>query len=512
MKSTIGKRFGITGQTDGSKRIGRANRPVQHDESAHGPDPLGARPLSEVLAQLEAEVARVGDQRLRAAARRYVLMLRSRPEHPDSLHGLGLIAGRLGKPSLAAPLMRAAIRSDPARLDFVGNLGNVYKNMGRFGPAIACYRKVLEAVPDSAMAYNNLGNVLQEQGDLEQAVESYRRALAARPDFPEAWTNLGNTLQKQGQSEAAVAAFHKALELKPGFPAALMNLGSTLQKLGEAEQAVACLKQVLAVQPNSTPAANKLQRIYLDQGRYREVLEVGHDVRRRSATNQMAAACDAFAHLALGDTERFRYLYGMADLPAQVMLDPPGDAPDLASFNQALAADVLSHPSLKWIDDTYETSRRGFVYGLLDQKTPAVEQFAAQLRAAIERFKAGLTGDPGHPFFGNIPDGYAINLWATVLGGGGHHPPHHHEGNWLSGVYYARVPRSVSAAGEEQAGWIVFDGFTHLPGMAGHENFVRRVEPVEGLLVLFPSYFMHATVPFTGDDTRVSLAFDLAPL
>lgn len=498
MKSTIGK------------RIGEANRPVQQDESSHGPEPLGARPLSEVLAQLDVAVAGAADQRLRAAARRYLVALRSRPDHPDALHGLGQIAGRIGKASLAVQLMHAAIRSDPARLDFVGNLGNLYKGMGRFGPAIACYRQVLDAVPDSAMAHNNLGNLLQEQGDLDQAVESYRRALAIKADYADAWTNLGNTLQKQGQSEAAVAAFNKALELKPGFPAALMNLGSTLQQLGKAEQAVACLKQVLALQPNATPAANKLQRIYLEQGRYREVLAVGRDVRQRSSANQMAAACEAFAHLALGDGARFEYLYGMAELPAKVMLEPPGDDLGLAGFNQALSAEILSHPSLKWIDDSYETSRRGFVYGLLDQKTPAIERFGGQLKAAIERFKAGLPVDPGHPFFGNIPDDTTINLWATVLNGGGYHPPHHHEGNWLSGVYYAKLPRP--AAGEDHAGWIEFDGFTHLPGMAEHGNFVRRVEPREGLLVLFPSYFMHGTVAFSGEDTRISLAFDIAPL
>lgn len=483
---------------------------MQHDASAHGPEPLDSAPLSEVLTQLDVAVAGVADQRLQAAARRYLVALQSRPEHPDALHGLGQIAGRIGKASLAVKLMRAAIRSDPARLDFVGNLGNVYKGMGRFGPAIACYRQVLDAVPGSAMAHNNLGNVLQEQGDLDQAVENYRQALAIEADYADAWTNLGSTLQKQGRSEEAVAAFNKALELKPGFPAALMNLGSTLQQLGKAEEAVACLEQVLALRPTSTPAANKLQRIYLDQGRYREVLEIGRAVRQRSSANQMAAACDAFAHLALGDRERFEYLYGMADLPAKVMLDPPGDHPDLASFNRALSAEILAHPSLKWIDDSYETSRRGFVYGLLDQTTPAVERFADQLKAAIARFKAGLTVDPGHPFFGNIPNDYAINLWATVLNGGGHHPPHHHEGNWLSGVYYAKVPRP--AAGEDHAGWIVFDGITNLPGMAGHGNFVRQVEPVEGLLVFFPSYFMHNTVPLSGDDTRISLAFDIAPL
>ncbi len=46
--------------------------------------------------------------------------------------------------------------------------------------------------------------------------------------------------------------------------------------------------------------------------------------------------------------------------------------------------------------------------------------------------------------------------------------------------------------------------------MAAFKDKVRLVEPRPGLLVLFPSYFLHETVPFTGEDTRISLAFDVA--
>ena len=40
---------------------------------------------------------------------------------------------------------------------------------------------------------------------------------------------------------------------------------------------------------------------------------------------------------------------------------------------------------------------------------------------------------------------------------------------------------------------------------------VRLVKPKEGLLVLFPSYFYHRTIPFEGDEERVSIAFDFVP-
>lgn len=61
------------------------------------------------------------------------------------------------------------------------------------------------------------------------------------------------------------------------------------------------------------------------------------------------------------------------------------------------------------------------------------------------------------------------------------------------------------------AGAIEFDGFTDLPGLERHGDLVKRVVPVEGLLVLFPAYMLHGTLPFTDDDTRIGLSFDVTP-
>ena len=38
---------------------------------------------------------------------------------------------------------------------------------------------------------------------------------------------------------------------------------------------------------------------------------------------------------------------------------------------------------------------------------------------------------------------------------------------------------------------------------------VRLIKPVEGLMVLFPSYFYHRTLPFESDEVRISIAFDV---
>jgi hypothetical protein len=35
------------------------------------------------------------------------------------------------------------------------------------------------------------------------------------------------------------------------------------------------------------------------------------------------------------------------------------------------------------------------------------------------------------------------------------------------------------------------------------------IRPEEGLMLLFPSYMYHRTIPFAGDGTRISIAFDV---
>jgi len=39
---------------------------------------------------------------------------------------------------------------------------------------------------------------------------------------------------------------------------------------------------------------------------------------------------------------------------------------------------------------------------------------------------------------------------------------------------------------------------------------LRVLRPEEGVLLLFPSYLFHRTLPFAGEGERISISFDLA--
>ena len=84
---------------------------------------------------------------------------------------------------------------------------------------------------------------------------------------------------------------------------------------------------------------------------------------------------------------------------------------------------------------------------------------------------------------------------------------HSHGQYTLSGTYYVKVPKD--------SGQIVFRD----PRPAAMtNNFMvnrfdkgefRKIKPIEGLLILFPSYLEHFVEPSNADEDRISISFDV---
>jgi len=90
----------------------------------------------------------------------------------------------------------------------------------------------------------------------------------------------------------------------------------------------------------------------------------------------------------------------------------------------------------------------------------------------------------------------------------GHHVNHVHPMGWISSSYYVDVPDVVKGS-KTQEGWIKF-GEPDIPGL--NLQAEKHIEPKAGRLVLFPSYMWHSTIPFSGNQTRLTLPFDVAPV
>jgi len=190
------------------------------------------------------------------------------------------------------------------------------------------------------------------------------------------------------------------------------------------------------------------------------------------------------------------------------IVDPGEGFADLAEFNNALARHVCNHPTLVY-ELAHTSTRKGRHTGdLLREPKGPIAALEILINSAVADYLRALREDPGHPLAATAPKNWQLSVWSVVLEGPGHQIPHIHESGWLSGVFYAKVPDAVGASPDKAAGWIEFGRPLDLY-CAKRPPAVRLIQPREGLMVLFPSYFFHATIPTECPDERISIAFDI---
>ena len=155
-----------------------------------------------------------------------------------------------------------------------------------------------------------------------------------------------------------------------------------------------------------------------------------------------------------------------------------------------------------------QSLRHGSQSSNLPIEDPVIAAFFEAIDGPIRRYVTAL-GKGRDAVRKRSQGGYKLKgSWSVRLRPAGFHADHIHPEGWLSSACYIDLPRTVAgSAGRE--GWIKFGepGAATYPKL-GPEHFV---EPAPGLLVLFPSYMWHGTVPFTGDQHRLTVAFDVLP-
>ncbi len=222
--------------------------------------------------------------RLAEAEAAYRRILVARPDEPDALHLLGLLAHQGGQPAAAIELIGRAIEGNAQEPRFHNNLGLAHAAERRFDTAEASYRRALALDPDYVEAWHNLATALAESGRPEDAADGFARALAGDPNYAPAHNNLANLRREAGDHRAAAEGYRRALALAPDYADAHYNLSVALTALGELDAAEASCRAALALQPDRAEAHNNLGTILKFQGRleaaktaYRRALDLKPD-------------------------------------------------------------------------------------------------------------------------------------------------------------------------------------------------------------------------------------------
>ena len=432
------------------------------------------------------------------------------PSYFDALFNLGIVLEAMGRPGEARDTYGKALDIRPDFLPAYLNTGNAQKALGKFDEALDYYRWVLEVEPGNVDALNNTGAVYYQLTRFDDAESTYRKALEIDAGHADTLYNLGVLLQETERFDQAVETYQRAVAARPHYTECHVNLGYTMHQLGRLDEARASYQRAIELDPDNAQAHVNLGDLFLARGDPDAALGICDAFLVGHAGDTGMLAFKTIALRETGDVNGARELADTERFLHKTELTVPEAFADRDAFNTALDDHICAHPSL--VDaPASNATRQGKHSGelLVEPKGP-MAAWEARLREAIEEYRDALPGDPSHPFVDSLPDRYRLTAWSVVLERQGHQIPHIHPSAWLSGVYYVALPPGVAASSEDTAGWIEFgQPPDHYHGKAPPELVLEK--PREGLLVLFPSYFFHRTIPFDTTGRRISIAFDVVP-
>jgi tetratricopeptide (TPR) repeat protein len=407
---------------------------------------------------------------------------------------------------------RSALNCDPESGRALANLGALLQRRGHLHEAIGFHRRYLDLEPGDLEVYCNLANALMDAGCGDEALDEIEKALAIAPDHPLLLANKGAVLCGLERFEPAVQALESAVAENSGDELAYINLGYARHCLCELDLAADALRQAVLMNPDSARASADLASVSMARGSTDNALEICERFLHRHPGERLTLATYAFALHDKGRRQEAEAILNFDELIKITDIEAPSGYSSIEEFNDAITARVQTHPSVV-TEPTSKATMGGRQTGELNlgdsQELSALAKLirTAVGQAALQWQGAGFSG---HPAMAYATDTWALRLWGVILNEGGFQAPHLHPMGWLSGVYYSRLPTEISGD-PTKAGWLEFGvPPERLAVTSAPKTF--SVEPAEGRLVLFPSYFYHRTRPFLSDQERISIAFDVVPV
>ena len=462
-----------------------------------------------------------------------------RPDHVSARVSLAYLCTQIGKLDEAEKLLRDGIAKQPDNPFYRNNLGQLLTHRQRYAEAVEIMQPLVQLAPTTAEVFLNLGNGLLGAGRLQDAVNHYLKAIELNPLLYHAHANLNELLWQMGRKEDVGKSYVFAKGRLADNPDILEMSAESAIAFKNIEDAERDLAAAASLRPNSMAQYRLWTALRLAQGRPAEAIELAAAGLRREpdsldlltklaeaqlqrdmpegalATarrmaeidpiNQYAAYFEANCLRLLGDEEGKRRLYDYDRFVHAVQLEPPVDLALLAEKLDALhqAEHEPVYQTLRLGTQTHESlfNRPGI--------DPMIAALGENILAAAARFMAALPDDPTHPFLRRKGKGMSWSgSWSVRLREGGHHVDHIHHKGWISGCYYVELPPCL-ADEEGKPGWIKFGEFTRQAGRS--LTWEKAIRPRPGLVVFFPSYMSHGTLPTRGAETRLTVAFDIVP-
>ncbi|MFT5693421.1 MAG: hypothetical protein ACI92E_002759 [Oceanicoccus sp.] len=181
--------------------------------------------------------------------------------------------------------------------------------------------------------------------------------------------------------------------------------------------------------------------------------------------------------------------------------------PDIDTHNAALANLILAKEKA---DTGITRSNAGGWHSQTDLMTwddPAIRILQGRIEKMTGAMTRGVTvADKSTSLFN-----FKVDSWANINRHGGYNRVHNHPNAMWSGVYYV-------SPGDPDDSWPENGKLEMVDPRAGINMMYQdgtvmaaryMIDPVPGLMIMFPSWLQHFVHPFYGQGERISIAFNI---
>ena len=462
----------------------------------------------QVLADLGDLLASKHDRE--AALGCYAESVRLAPDFAEAWLKLGIARGEEGDIDGAINALQHSLDLRPGDLRALYAMAQARVENADFESAIACYRRALVLDPEAVEVHEALNELLWEQGMRDDYLGSYPPALEAVPGSLPLRLRYAASLSHSGRDREAEAVLREASQMFGPDGGIFRGLGASLASQGRVSEAVESLTAAVELAPQDVGCRQDLARILISTGDYPNALRHIDAAIELAPLDQRSLAFRSLCWRLSGD-ERAALINDYDRFVKHYDVPVPEGYRDIRAFNQALgrALDSLHQTRIHPLNQTLRggTQTSGDLFA---RRVKEVQEVRAGIEHCVRRYIEDLDDDPGHPFLSRKSERFRFSgSWSCRLGQQGFHTNHVHLEGWISSCYYVSIPDAVDDSGSH-AGWLKF-GESNLE-LGKLECIEKIVQPKEGRLVLFPSYVFHGTVPFSSDEVRTTIAFDVMPV
>ncbi len=375
-------------------------------------------------------------------------------------------------------------------------------DLERFDEAELALRECVKLEPRRAEAHDRLAQLVwMRTGDIGEATRDLDRTLASFPQDDALWGTKAALLQEAGDPRAALACLSERASRPASHPNLLIRAGLAALEF-DSGAALRFAERALQGLPRNQTARKLLCAAYLGVGDGAAALRESEGLLQGAPDDQYLIAMQTTALRLLNDP-RYEQLCDYRRLVVPMFLEAPAGWPDLESFFVELRASLNALHSPHGHRPLYQSLRKGTetTQDLSRSRDPVIQALFQSFAAPIARYRE-LIGAGDDPLRRRNRGAARFNgSWSVRLRSGGYHTSHVHPRGWISSACYIQLPSDEGILSFGKPGMLT------VPALDAEFS----VTPVVGLVVLFPSYFWHGTLPFKSEEPRLTVAFDAVP-